>query len=1538
MAEAGLGKSAFAANLAIKLDAPIFFFSEAEGRTDPAKCWAHLTADLVGRFNLDLKLLPKRVLAGDPALFSEILRQIFSKDSETIWIIIDALDEAKPPAPGHNVINLPTSLPKGVYIVLTYRPGVPPPYVTTTPLHVHFIDQRDAEQGRTMIAYLEMVASSPNIQQLLGAATPSITKDSFIRRLMEASENNFMYVRYVVADLSTQTPDGFATFIQGALDALPSGLYGYYNRFWSYLKTTDDELWETVNHPLLSLLSAAREPVSTDWLTKHTKLQKIRVIAVLDRWERFLSSRVDGKEHRWRFIHQSFIDFLKDKGVVIEAHEKIAQQYFESWGGLSNGLTNISSVDWTQSFNKYGISHIVSHLVETGDTESIYTLLSLECSEPMSGTGNDVSSYNIWYRAHSSASILDKFLDDVQLAWREFERRSIMDLAEGRPATMVGKEAFCGLLSASIRTAFSHVPSALLPHLLEHNVITPREAFFQALNNKEDQHGSHELLQLAHVANGTLLQLILDCIEEAPQKHGGMLGPLAPNIPADLFDRAVALAHNIDEPLTRGVVFLSLKEHAPQGNATQFIAFVKETFKELKEPANQVYLLNHLHKHLQLQETEKLASQSLEQICGTDVMERIKPLTGLMHLLPQSEKGRALELALESAKANKRYGDKIADESGGTDYILAWADDYRDDRYYQPLHHLISEFVQYRLDLILEESRNTENTSFLSDIVKALPYPKNVEILQEAFEVNASGPYAFSNLAASTSPEAWAKGLTLASQGSGDDKLSYIYNLSNELSAEQTQQVLTIIEGITTPYDRSRALAQVLKLVSHDERKRVSSLLHNSLSNVGEEHLVLSILRETLPYQDKLDKNQFMTALRELKAGHKQVNMYEKFAVTAPYLNETFSSQELEDILAYEDAIQRPWYRIAEALASQFSEDQFEKLLLTASAKADSPSQSFEVIVRLVKARGKPMRASLQKITMDAALASEGYINDRAVSKLVGSLIGPLNKGILRSAFEASRIIKDQEAAVEAIVELIPFVSKNILDEVIAFVREYGSALKLARVAMVCDDQRQLKLLSESIEKGNYNWGRYQTKVDSDLQIFELLPTQLAENFIPVVSGKLDSLSHDSREDLALSFVRSLPKPLEQSVLQLANTTEDLQHRARFFAEVLPYLERKTQLQVADALILGKELSADIRYQCKLLPQLLAVCEESKRQQVLSFVQELVSLKAIDDSDSYLTKRIITSLQPLAETSPAIASTIRTLAEGIEKPYDRFKVLTEVLQPVDIEGAKRALLSALAEATNEQERNFLLQDLAPSLGRELAEFALQKFKSIYGASSIETLTFTQLTKVTEISSAEVITAVHKEYDPSIYIQASAALNGTSSVQLMKEGLELFKERLDNERDDSDEIRRELTFTIDGVAPQIGIDALTYLVHSIFDLTQFNVPLLLKALGPRLNRARLIHLLDWADELPSELNKALIIYELAPYLERESLLTDQDLLETAQVMLSYQGLSNQDKVLVELLLKRSHGDMHQLWSKVAQSSLSRVEYGVRFQSRQDFFLF
>src|SRR6266700_6565096 len=263
--DAGLGKTALAVEIARRHDAVAFFASAASNAHRPDQFLEHVTAFLIVRHGLGYATLPAR--AGDDATFlGRVLRESVQRTGGgPVWVVVDALDEADPPPSGANPLLLPSTLPPGVYMVVTRRTG----RLRTkpgTPLRPYPVRRDDRLQIADIEAFVrDRVTCDSRIASALLSSDPPVSPDDFVTRLVEASEGNFMYVSYVLADLAERGPE------TPPLDLfnLPPGLEGYYDQFWDWMSSSLPQgwaEWEGLSQPVLDRLAVAREAVTADWL------------------------------------------------------------------------------------------------------------------------------------------------------------------------------------------------------------------------------------------------------------------------------------------------------------------------------------------------------------------------------------------------------------------------------------------------------------------------------------------------------------------------------------------------------------------------------------------------------------------------------------------------------------------------------------------------------------------------------------------------------------------------------------------------------------------------------------------------------------------------------------------------------------------------------------------------------------------------------------------------------------------------------------------------------------------------------------------------------------------------------------------------------------------------------------------------------------------------------------------------------------------------------------------------------------------------
>ena len=310
VADAGLGKTALAAEVARRLNAVAFFANASRGLTRTDQCLNHLAVELIARFGLAHDHLPARA-GEDSAFLGRVLAEAAAKVGGPLWLVVDALDESDPLGPGRNPLLLPDRLPRRVFMLVTHRPGdISIATDTGTANEEYRIASNDTTQQDDIAIYLRQVAERPEIRRAREATNPRITVDRFVSVLQQKSEGNFKYLDYVLADIAAREP-GFDPL---DLNALPSGLPGYYEQFWRQMEQVRDQEgwadWNGLYRPVIACLAAAREPVPAAWLAAilGRPSEEIEERA-LRRWRRFLGQEGKGDSERWRVVHQVFRRF-----------------------------------------------------------------------------------------------------------------------------------------------------------------------------------------------------------------------------------------------------------------------------------------------------------------------------------------------------------------------------------------------------------------------------------------------------------------------------------------------------------------------------------------------------------------------------------------------------------------------------------------------------------------------------------------------------------------------------------------------------------------------------------------------------------------------------------------------------------------------------------------------------------------------------------------------------------------------------------------------------------------------------------------------------------------------------------------------------------------------------------------------------------------------------------------------------------------------------------------------------------------------------
>ena len=194
----------------------------------------------------------------------------------------------------------------------------------------------------------------PGVARAIADARPAISVAEFVASMRQASEGNFMYLSYLLAELAEYGLAGLK------LQQLPRGLAGYYERFWggfSAAMSSDWDLWANLYGPVLSFLAAAQEPVPVDWLASLVGRRAAEIEnRVLLPWSQLLGRDEVAGQVRWRLVHRSFADYLDDRIDMPTAHHAIAQHYMTVLEGPGSG--------GVMTWDAYGLRHGPVHLAE----------------------------------------------------------------------------------------------------------------------------------------------------------------------------------------------------------------------------------------------------------------------------------------------------------------------------------------------------------------------------------------------------------------------------------------------------------------------------------------------------------------------------------------------------------------------------------------------------------------------------------------------------------------------------------------------------------------------------------------------------------------------------------------------------------------------------------------------------------------------------------------------------------------------------------------------------------------------------------------------------------------------------------------------------------------------------------------------------------------------------------------------------------------------------------------------------------------------
>jgi nucleoside phosphorylase len=305
----GMGKSAILAKYVQDTDCIAHFNIQLQGPNRADQFLASVCQQLIIRYELPYGGLPLNAMQ-DGTVLGQLLDEVAEKCAgQAIVIAIDALDEVDSGSYGEaNILYLPPYLPEGVYFIMTRRRGVEVPLMTSVPEEICNLLNYQVDSQQDVRQYIQnRVDQSAPLRQQIEVRQETIV--AFTGKVVDRSDNNFMYLRYVLQDIEK------GLYQDLSLESFPQGLEGYYRFHWRRMGMTAMPLPDA-KIKIVYILGEVKQPVSRQQICDFSGEDARTVQPVLNEWEQFLHELLRDEQKRYSVYHSSFRDFLHSQDVL----------------------------------------------------------------------------------------------------------------------------------------------------------------------------------------------------------------------------------------------------------------------------------------------------------------------------------------------------------------------------------------------------------------------------------------------------------------------------------------------------------------------------------------------------------------------------------------------------------------------------------------------------------------------------------------------------------------------------------------------------------------------------------------------------------------------------------------------------------------------------------------------------------------------------------------------------------------------------------------------------------------------------------------------------------------------------------------------------------------------------------------------------------------------------------------------------------------------------------------------------------------------
>lgn len=327
----GQGKSAILAKYVQDTGCIAHFNMELQGPNRADQFLESICKQLIARYQMPYDPLPSNATQ-DGEFLGHLLDEVAQKrNGQPVVIAVDALDEVDSGSyRDANILYLPPYLPDGVYFIMTRRRGVEVPLTTYAPNQIiSLLDYQIDSQLDVRLYIQNRIDDSGNLRQQIEERQETII--IFTDKIAYKSENNFIYLRYVLLDIEK------GLYKDLSLERFPQGLQGYYDFHWRRMGMTANPVPDA-KIKIVYILGEVKQPVSRQQICDFSGEDPRIVQTVLNEWAQFLYEFLKDNQKRYSVYHPSFRDFLHRKDILEETgltipgiHLLIAKDQLNKW-------------------------------------------------------------------------------------------------------------------------------------------------------------------------------------------------------------------------------------------------------------------------------------------------------------------------------------------------------------------------------------------------------------------------------------------------------------------------------------------------------------------------------------------------------------------------------------------------------------------------------------------------------------------------------------------------------------------------------------------------------------------------------------------------------------------------------------------------------------------------------------------------------------------------------------------------------------------------------------------------------------------------------------------------------------------------------------------------------------------------------------------------------------------------------------------------------------------------------------------------------